>query len=617
MTSKEQWFGWIRVRSIAFLLAFLLGWVVAPAVWAQATLEVRDTVPLERLRLSTDRSGILGMEGAGVLEHLSWEAGLWLGWSSNPLIVYRVDNNERMGALVGNRIGAGLVGALGVKGWGQIGLEVPLVLFQDRWFSPGFNPGLPALSALGLGSLRLVPKVKLLSTAEHGLDLAVVANVTIPTGSGGSFTGSPGLEFIPEVALSRAFGDLRVLANVGAALRESRVLEGDTKVGSELLAHVGAGYRMSVSSQQEGKPLELALTLGGALSAERPGARADESALELRGVATYDVSGPWQVFLGAGRGLSRGWGTPEWRVFGGFRFAGVVPVPKDTDGDGDGLLDAEDACPSQAGPVENKGCPDKDSDGDGIIDRLDACPAEAGLAENQGCPDKDSDGDGIVDRLDACPAEAGLAENQGCPDKDTDGDGIVDRLDACPAEAGPAENKGCPDKDRDTDTVVDRLDECPDIPGPVDNKGCPKKGGVKLKEGRIEFEGTIYFDTDKDVIQQRSFSLLDNIATVIKAHPELGKIRVEGHTDNQGSQAHNMDLSQRRAEAVVRALVQRGVPAEQLTAQGFGPTRPVADNRTRDGRSKNRRVEFHIVSQEQESGAAPAPTGDSTDQNPN
>ena len=87
-----------------------------------------------------------------VLDHFGWEAGLWLGWSNNPLIVYRQDNGQRVGALVGNRVGAGLVGALGVKGWGQIGLEVPLVLFQDRWFNSGFDPGnLQTLSAQGVG----------------------------------------------------------------------------------------------------------------------------------------------------------------------------------------------------------------------------------------------------------------------------------------------------------------------------------------------------------------------------------------------------------------------------------------------------------------------------------
>jgi outer membrane protein OmpA-like peptidoglycan-associated protein len=142
--------------------------------------------------------------------------------------------------------------------------------------------------------------------------------------------------------------------------------------------------------------------------------------------------------------------------------------------------------------------------------------------------------------------------------------------------------------------VVDRLDACPDVPGPAEAQGCPKSGAVKLVGQRIEFEGTVYFDTDKDVIQSRSFELLDGIATVINAHPELGRIRVEGHTDSQGGREHNLDLSKRRAKAVVRYLAAKGVDEGRLTSEGFGPDRPVDDNKTREGRAKNRRVEFHV-----------------------
>src|SRR4029079_15730730 len=130
---------------------------------------------------------------------------------------------------------------------------------------------------------------------------------------------------------------------------------------------------------------------------------------------------------------------------------------------------------------------------------------------------------------------------------DNDKDGIVDAEDACPLEPGPVANKGCPDADRDGDTVVDRLDNCPDEKGPPDNAGCPTKQLVKIGDDRLDILESVYFKTDRATIEPRSFTLLDNVAAVLKAHDQL-KIQVEGHTDNQGGEAYNKKLSQRRAE---------------------------------------------------------------------
>ena len=108
----------------------------------------------------------------------------------------------------------------------------------------------------------------------------------------------------------------------------------------------------------------------------------------------------------------------------------------------------------------------------------------------------------------------------------------------------------------------------------------------------------IFFDFGKATIQQRSYSLLDEIASVIEAHPELKVIRVEGHTDNVGSDVANLKLSQARAESVKKALMQRGIAANRLDAAGFGEMRPISTNETEDGRAMNRRVEFIIVERE-------------------
>jgi outer membrane protein OmpA-like peptidoglycan-associated protein len=108
----------------------------------------------------------------------------------------------------------------------------------------------------------------------------------------------------------------------------------------------------------------------------------------------------------------------------------------------------------------------------------------------------------------------------------------------------------------------------------------------------IEIGDTVYFKVDKDVIQKKSYPLLENVAQVIKNHPEAGVIRIEGHTDSRGDDAHNQMLSEKRAQAVLAFLVSKGVAGERLTARGFGETQPLGDNNTAAGRAKNRRVVF-------------------------
>ena len=237
----------------------------------------------------------------------------------------------------------------------------------------------------------------------------------------------------------------------------------------------------------------------------------------------------------------------------------------------------------------------KDTDGDGVPDTIDRCPDVPGPKENFGCPWPDTDGDGVLDKDDKCPNEPGPKENFGCPDKDTDGDGLIDRLDACPLVPGPAENAGCPWADRDGDVVPDKDDKCPDEPGPKENFGCPRKQAlIIVRKDRIELKQQVHFATNKSRILHDSDELLREVAQAIKDAP-LVKMRVEGHTDNVGKLDDNMKLSQARADSVRDFLIKQGVDAQQLTAEGYGPTRPIASNATKAGKAANRRVEFRMV----------------------
>jgi outer membrane protein OmpA-like peptidoglycan-associated protein len=232
----------------------------------------------------------------------------------------------------------------------------------------------------------------------------------------------------------------------------------------------------------------------------------------------------------------------------------------------------------------------KDSDGDGILDADDKCPTVPGLKQFQGCPDKD--GDGIPDIEDKCPDDPGPKETQGCPIGDTDHDGVPDKDDRCPKTPGPKENQGCPDSDGDT--VNDADDQCPTVKGEPDNKGCPKYKQVTVKESKIEISQKIFFAFGQATILPKSFDILDEVAQALKDASKL-RIRIEGHTDSVGTVEHNLALSEARAAAVREYLIGQGLAPDRLESKGYGPTLPLETNATAEGRERNRRVEFVIL----------------------
>jgi outer membrane protein OmpA-like peptidoglycan-associated protein len=126
---------------------------------------------------------------------------------------------------------------------------------------------------------------------------------------------------------------------------------------------------------------------------------------------------------------------------------------------------------------------------------------------------------------------------------------------------------------------------------------------VEVTKDAIVIHEKIHFEFDSDVIKPRSYDLLAEIASTIKAHPEILAIRIEGHASAEGTEEYNLDLSDRRARSVLRHLVDRdSVEESRLTSQGYGEMRPIATNDDEAGRSRNRRVEFAITKRAGDSG---------------
>jgi len=140
-----------------------------------------------------------------------------------------------------------------------------------------------------------------------------------------------------------------------------------------------------------------------------------------------------------------------------------------------------------------------------------------------------------------------------------------------------------------------KISGAPPAPPPAP---APEPPRVEVRDNEIEIHEKIQFAYDQATILEASFSLLNEVAAVIQKNPHIKKIQIEGHASAEGEAGHNKRLSDDRARAVMRYLVERGVPAQRLAARGFGVDRPIADNATAEGRERNRRVEFNIVEQD-------------------
>jgi OOP family OmpA-OmpF porin len=168
---------------------------------------------------------------------------------------------------------------------------------------------------------------------------------------------------------------------------------------------------------------------------------------------------------------------------------------------------------------------------------------------------------------------------------DSDGDGVPDNKDKCPntPKGVKVDVFGCP-LDSDRDGVSDYLDQCPNTPigATVDARGC------------WTFAAVVLFDINSAEVKSEAYSMLQEAVLIMKKNPDL-KIEIDGHTDSTGTEAYNMILSEKRAEAIKDHFISSGIDPNRLTTKGFGITKPAASNKTKAGRAQNRRVELTPV----------------------
>lgn len=612
-----------------------------------------------------DSKGYLSVDGTNVLGDGDYSFGLVLdvGLGIMPFNGFVVDSGTSIeeAELTDHLIDFYAAGTLHFNyGFGNrfaVGAQLPLMVAQGSkvvaaagYYNEGNRP--LGLDAQGIGNLTLHGKARLLRYEHHGIGLAALLQIQLPTGESSTFLGEPGLVLWPSLAAEWVPGRrFRMGLNAGYLLNTgdgatlpfrknaspvSRLIDSgyadqtgragpckstepygsadcpgpvsgghDVEYGDQATFGLGMAIRFVDSAEivAEVNGSQLAAGIGdkGALGMEA-----------LGGLKIYVEDNSYLVLAG-GASIRESVNTADVRGVLGFIFE-----PSIGDRDGDGYKDDVDECPDDPedfdGFQDEDGCPEPDNDRDGILDIDDECPMvpedHDGDADRDGCPDGtigDRDGDGLLDNVDECPDDPedmdGFEDTDGCPDPDNDGDGILDVDDLCPDDPedmdGFEDQNGCPDLDNDRDRILDVDDACPNDPetynGHEDEDGCPDRGSVLIEDNEIIILEKIYFATDSAVILKRSYPIVDAVAATLIGNPQILLIEIQGHADERGADGYNIRLTADRAASVRHALADRGVGVDRVRSAGYGERCPVDPKHSASAWEKNRRVEFKII----------------------
>lgn len=513
-----------------------------------------DSVPL---KITPTANSGLQLDSAELRPRRSWQLQAII--DLNVSVMALKLGEQRLGDLIPFRTDLRIGGSYQLLERLEVAAELPITVLQVHGFHLLNEQGFPQQPprAFGLGAPRLMGRFQILRQSEFPiLSLAAVLEARLPIGDSFSFMSDRGLVVSPRLAAERRFGPVRVLANGGWRFRTAPGQYLNLYVGNEFL--LGAGAIVELPNFKSFSNNQLIGELNLATATEAPFTFRDAEALktpiELMLGLRSTVAKHWSLLAALGRGLGEaGYGREAFRLVLGVRYEHI---------------------------------PEPDQDNDGIPDVVDQCPE---LAEDK---------DGRED-TDGCPEDE--------PILDSDKDGIPDTADGCPESPGPTQLDGCPD--RDGDQIPDIADKCPDEMGPPDLAGCPppeEEEPVVLESERIRIKNQILFEFGSNKIDPRSFPLLDEVAKVLIDNPTVGPVLIEGHTDNVGPRAFNLDLSRRRAKAVEDYLLGKAIKRERLRSEGFGMDKPIVANDTPLNRAKNRRTEFRLVD-EIESDKSPKP----------
>ncbi len=433
----------------------------------------------------------------------------------------------------------------------KFAIRVPVALVQS-----GEVTGLAPSAKAGLGDIRLGARLVLWGDAETPFALAAQADVWLPTGSVNNFTSDGTVRAHPRLVASGLLGSsLFYGAALGAIVRPPHDI-GLRTLRSGMSFAAGGGLLLWNRSLQIGPEVYGETSFG-----------TKSTALEALVGAHQCLSSTLVVGAGAGLGFTGAPGVPDFRGLVSFAYEPNRCEPARA------ALDAH----RTASP------PAPEREGDHHPQEANATEAPPGVEHAEAAHDEHG------------PTENGVAEH-GPVEHATGSHAPVAPPRSAPPRApappvGPDRGR---DRDRDRDGIADADDACPDTPGvrsdnPRDH-GCPEPIDTFTTSTEVAIQQQVRFEVGEAVITAESERVLRAVATILRDHPEITNITIEGHTDSTGPRQHNLRLSERRALAVRNSLLMLGVAASRLTIKGFGPDIPAASNQTSAGRQKNRVV---------------------------
>ncbi len=526
-------------------------------------------------------------------------------------------------------------------GWAPVRfvrLDVGLPLFVSSVGTAGAN-------GFAAGDLRVAATLGWSKEEQRGFGVALVPFVTVPMGGDAAFLGESGVSAGGDVTLGFHGDRFLAAAGAGYAYKPDITLDNLTGadqvtvsavVGYEVVEHLGINAEIKA-----GLPLSAESFAG------------TETPAELIGHAKYQLPMGLNFLAGGAGGLSYGAGTPAWRAFVGVGYGpvfkkGPPPPPPDLDADDDGINDDVDACKTEPETVnqykDTDGCPDAIG-GLTASSTVDGKQVPGAITLTGPAGAQTGSGSLKVDRAEPGSNWSGKATwrcyageaTTTAKEGDTTLDIVLKPVLDAKAAVEVVDKKGKPVPGATVKWDVAAGGGCVPAGGPVPLAGGKGEIAVGAGKHRIfvtatemtnytgEFEFTagqstnirveldttkikleakqivildkVFFETNKDIIKPESFKLLDEVASVILANPQVGRVEVAGHTDSDGNDTDNLDLSQRRSDSVKRYLEGKGVPTERLVAKGYGETKPLESNKSSKGKAKNRRVEFNLVDQ--------------------
>ncbi len=476
-----------RIRGLGVAPAFALGIALTPGVAAAQTIGTDTSVDAQTWWPAAGPTDFVGIRSAMVSPSGAVGFGLVAHARLSPLVLSPLANPTLHSNAVDYAITSDFLWSVGVLRRFQISAAIPVVLAQSGDGATAVNaPGAAALGDTALRDLRLEVSWAIVQRERHpdarGFGLRLDLGMAAPFGDDKGFNGSGGFTFAPMIVADWRNRWFSAAINAGARIRPSSAI-GDLVVGHTVVTGAGVAVR---PIRRLGISAEYLGTYG---VAGRDGFQTTMTHEVFAGARfATDYAGDIEIIAGGAAPLSSTPLTPAWRAI-----VGVSYAPRGNDTDRDGVVDADDHCPTQPedrdGFEDEDGCPDPDNDHDGVPDVRDRCPDEAEDVDHHededGCPDPDNDGDGVQDTDDQCPDEAAGEhpdpQRAGCPIPDTDHDGVLDPDDRCvdvPRGALPdPERAGCPLPDGDHDGVADGADQCPTVPAgdhpDAFRRGCP------------------------------------------------------------------------------------------------------------------------------------------------